>query len=154
MELLTRVRNYLNDVLLKDRNLELYDITYRRESSGNVLRVMIDGQQVNFNSLEYITKGLVKWLSNDSDGKLTNCRIEVSTPGINRVLRNLEDFKKYIGSKCSISLKAKNLLNRKHIKGNILSIEGDTINIEENNKIVNIKYNDIKNSKLDNEIVF
>jgi ribosome maturation factor RimP len=154
MELLTKIRKYLNDVLLKDRNLELYDLTYRREASGNVLRVMIDGQQVTLSTLEYLTKELVKWVNSDSDAKLANYRIEVSTPGINRILRNLEDFKKYIGSKCIISLKPNNLLNRRQIKGNILSIEGDTISIEENNKLINIRFNDIKNSKLDSDIVF
>ena len=153
MEFLIVVKEYLSDIL-KEKGFELYDVTYRREPSGYVLRVMVDGSQLTFNSLEYITKDLVSWLDNNSIIKSKNYRVEVSSPGINRRLRNLEDFKKYAGSKCIIFLKEGNNLNRRCIRGRILSVVDNIVNIEENNVKISINSDSIKNSKLDNDIVF
>lgn len=153
MDFLKQVKEYLVDVL-KDKGLELYDLTYKREPSGYVLRVMVDGNQLTFNDLEYITKELTSWLDDSSVIKSKNYRVEVSSPGINKRLRNLEDYRKYVGNKCIILLKKGNYLNRKSIKGKILSVVNNIINIEENNIKISINYDSIKNSKLDNDIVF
>jgi ribosome maturation factor RimP len=153
MDFLKQVKEYLVDVL-KDKGLELYDLTYKREPSGYVLRVMVDGNQLTFNDLEYITKELTSWLDDSYVIKSKNYRVEVSSPGINKRLRNLEDYRKYVGNKCIILLKKGNYLNRKSIKGKILSVVNNIINIEENNIKISINYDSIKNSKLDNDIVF
>lgn len=153
MEFLSVVKEYLSDIL-KKKGFELYDVTYRREPSGYVLRVMVDGSQLSFNNLEYITKDLVNWLDNNDIITSKNYRVEVSSPGINRRLRHLEDFKKFVGSKCIIFLKKGNNLNRKCIRGKILSVADNIVNIEENNVSISIDSNIIKNSKLDNDIVF
>jgi ribosome maturation factor RimP len=155
-ELLAIVSEYLNDVLSKSNGMEIYDITYRREPAGNVLRVEIDGDNVTLNSLEYITKELLKRLNVDSRINSRNYRLEVSTPGINRRLRNLEDFRKYLGDNCIVLLNKDNVLNRKCVKGKILSVVDDLVNIEEKDNRANIiiKYTDIKNARLDRDIVF
>ena len=155
-ELLTIVSEYVNDILSINMGMEIYDITYRKEHTGNVLRVVIDGCNVTLDNLEYITKELLKRLNVDPRVNSKNYRLEVSTPGINRRLRNLEDFRKYIGNNCVILLNNNNSLNRKCVKGKILSVSDDLVNIEEKDNMVNIiiKYNDIKNANLDSDIVF
>lgn len=156
MELLTIVSEYVNDILSINKGMEIYDITYRREQTGNVLRVVVDGCNVTLDNLEYITRELLKRLNVDPRVNSKNYRLEVSTPGINRRLRNLEDFRKYIGSNCVIQLNKNNSLNRKCVKGKILSVADDLVNIEEkgNKNSIIIKYSDIKNANLDSDIVF
>jgi ribosome maturation factor RimP len=153
MEFLAVIKNYLVE-LLKNYDVELYDVTYRREPLGNILRVVVDGNSVSFKNLEVISKELVRWLDDNAIIKSNSYRIEVSSPGINRKLRNVEDFKKNVGSKCIIFLKKDNDLNRKCIKGRILAVTNSMIDIEENNKTISISYDKIKNSKLNEDIVF
>ncbi len=52
--------------------------------------------------------------------------LEVSSPGLERPLRKIEDFRRFQGSKAKIQLK-ESLNGRKNFNGKIHSVDGETI---------------------------
>ena len=79
-----------------------------------------------------------------------NYNIEVSSPGINRPLFNLDDFIKYQGEKVFIELK-RNINNQRRFKGYHQVLDG-VISIKNKKETIKISINDIKKANLVKEI--
>ena len=79
-----------------------------------------------------------------------NYNIEVSSPGINRPLFNMEDFIKYQGEKVFIELK-KNIDNQRRFKG-YFEVINNLICIKNKKETIEISIKDIKKANLVREI--
>ena len=77
--------------------------------------------------------------------------IEVSSPGINRELYSLDDFKLYIGEKVIIKLK-KSLHGFKNIKGVIVDVNTSDIILKTNKTEITVSYSQIQKANLNREI--
>lgn len=118
-----------------------YDLVEIERSAGGTLRVTIDlpwvagepEQFVNVEDCEKVTRQLQYALEvEDIDYK----RLEVSSPGIDRPLRNEKDFERYAGHVVDITLKApigaglgaaagsQIAANRKKFRGTLERLEG------------------------------
>lgn len=75
-------------------------------------------------------------------------RLEVSSPGIDRPLTRLSDFADWVGHETKLSL-IDGVDGRNHIRGNIESVEGDNITLQ-NAKFgsISFAYSDVKKAKL------
>ncbi len=73
--------------------------------------------------------------------------LEVSSPGIDRPLTRLKDFKRFAGEKAKIELKTK-IENRRRFSGDIKAVDGDKILIEVEGEILHVAFDDILKSKL------
>jgi ribosome maturation factor RimP len=144
------VKKFLQPIVEKS-GFEIFDVTFRRESSGRVLRVTIDGENVNIDDCANISRILSEWLDNKDLIPDVKYSLEVSTPGLNRPLRHIEDFKRFKGSICSITLKNKESDGRKRYKGVIVDVEGQMIKIfvETENQHFDIDVNKIKKANLE-----
>lgn len=143
------VRDYLKNSLPFD-GVEIFDVTYRRERGGNILRVVIDGENVGLEECTKVSNFVSEWLDNEDiiDAKYS---LEVSTPGIDRPLRNQEDFLRYKGKLCKITLINPTQESRKNFKGKILDVHNDkvTIYVEQESKQFDIDIKNIKKAKLE-----
>ena len=87
-----------------------YDLVEVERSAGGLLRVTIDhkwkpgtaGQLVNVEDCERVTRQLQYALEVDG---IEYKRLEVSSPGIDRLLRNEADFERFAGEVVDITLK-------------------------------------------------
>ena len=79
-----------------------------------------------------------------------NYNIEVSSPGINRPLFNMNDFIKYQGENVFIELK-RNINNQRRFKGYHQVLDG-VISIKNKKETIEISINDIKKANLVKEI--
>ena len=78
-----------------------------------------------------------------------NFDLEVSSPGINRPLIKIDDYKNHLGFYVDIKLK-KILYNKNIISGKIINLlDQQTIQIKQNEKIFLIPFKDIKECSLD-----
>ncbi len=78
-----------------------------RKNSGAILRVYIDSDEgVDVSALSEISKevGMILDIKDIIKFKYT---LEVSSPGVNRVLLKINDYKKFIGKRAKIALKNK-----------------------------------------------
>ncbi|MGA1862288.1 ribosome maturation factor RimP [Deferribacter thermophilus] len=148
--IIEKVKNYLNENI-KNAELDIYDVQFRRERTGWVLRIFIDGANVGLNECVAVSKKVSKWLDEVDIIPYEKYNLEVSTPGANREIRSLEEFKKYIGRYCKVRLKEGDESGRKNYKGIIKDVIESKIRIfvEEENKEFEIEYSHIKKANLD-----
>lgn len=73
--------------------------------------------------------------------------LEVSSPGLDRILMTKDHFKKYINENIKIKLKWL-VNNRKNFKGIIKEVQKDHILIDVNKELFEIKYDSIDSARL------
>ncbi len=73
--------------------------------------------------------------------------LEVSSPGLDRVLITKDHFSKYINEDVKVKLKWL-VNNRKNIKGTIKNVTNEHIVINDNKEIFEIKYDSIDSARL------
>ena len=136
-------------------NLKIYDITFRKESTGRVLRIYIDGA-VTLDDCAAISRLVSAWLDEQDENFVPyeHYQLEVSSPGINRPLRSAEDFALQKGKMCRIQTKEKDNTGRKRYKGRITGILDGSVTIyaEDESVSFTIPVNSIAKANVETEI--
>ncbi|MFH1823896.1 MAG: ribosome maturation factor RimP [Candidatus Firestonebacteria bacterium] len=89
--ILSKIKNLILPSL-NELGIELYDIEYKRESTGWVLRLYIDKElKVNIGDCETVSK-CVSSLLDSNDLLDEGYHLEVSSPGLDRPLKTEKDF--------------------------------------------------------------
>lgn len=115
----------------------VYDIEYVKEGSIKYLRVFVDKDGGIFiDDCENISRALGTVLD-ERDFIKENYILEVSSPGIERKLTKKEHFEKYINNLVDIYL-YKPLNGNKQITGELVSYNGECIEIKFENEMLNI----------------
>ena len=142
------IMNKLNELLPNDLTAINVNIFGNRDSRS--IQIMIESDSgVSIDHCSKVTKlaqniiTLEKYIDE-------NYSIEVSSPGINRPLYNMNDFIKYQGERVFIELK-KNINNQKRFKG-CYEVIGNTICINYKKEKVSITFDAIKKANLIREI--
>ncbi|MEI8215672.1 MAG: ribosome maturation factor RimP [Eubacteriales bacterium] len=138
-----QVKDLLMD-FLKENNYELFDVEYVKEGNSWILRILIDKlKKSDQDEEEYIGTEDCEKVSSFISEELDKIDIlekqyflEVSSPGLDRPLRNEDDYIKYKGRIIEISL-YKPLDGQKMYMGELVSLENENIIIidEKKNKI-------------------
>jgi ribosome maturation factor RimP len=125
--ILKKVEDFLG-VLLPAEGLKLFDLQFRREGHGWVLRVFIDSDDgVSLDNCSAVSRELGQYL--DVEDLIDHAyHLEVSSPGLERPLRNLEDFRRFTGRKARVKLHEARQGN-KIFEGIIKEIQGDQITL-------------------------
>lgn len=129
-QLMDQVHELLQPVIQSEA-LELVDIEYRRESLGWVLRIFIDKEGgVSVNDCAKLSH-VVGDLLDVSDLIPNYYHLEVSSPGMNRVLRKPEHFQKQMGNIIEVRTITP-IEKRRKFKGTLVDTkpEGITVNCE------------------------
>jgi len=91
--------------LLPSMDLELVEIQYRQENMGWVLRLFVDGPDgIGVDQCARVSRELSTFLEVE-DLIQHAFSLEVSSPGLERPLRSVADFKRYVGKKARIKLR-------------------------------------------------
>ena len=98
-----KVQGYLADLLV-DMGLELFDVQFRTDSHGWVLRVFIDSPEgISLDQCSDVSRELGQYL--DVEEVIDRAyNLEVSSPGLERPLRSIAEFSKYIGKKARVKV--------------------------------------------------
>ncbi|MFH1784689.1 MAG: ribosome maturation factor RimP [bacterium] len=141
--------------LVARKALELFDVTLGREKGKIFLRIFIDRKQgeVTIGDCESVSSA-VRELLEGNDYIQDKYYLEVSSPGLNRPLRKLADFKRFAGRIVKMTLREPLDIVplSRHIKGRIKAVQGSIVIIEQDKgKNLNIEYLSIKKSHLEVE---
>lgn len=95
------IRDHLTG-FLPSVDLDLFDIQFRREAHGWVLRVFIDSPTgVGLDDCSRVSRELGHYLDVE-DIIDHHYNLEVSSPGLERPLRSVDDFKRFSGKKAKV----------------------------------------------------
>ena len=114
---------------------------------GELLRIFIDKpNSITIHDCVDVTNQLKHTLTVEED--ISFDRLEVSSPGTNRVIKKLKDFERFKGEKVKIKTRSP-IDERKNFKGVLQGIKQDLILIEFNNVLVEIKLDNIEKARLE-----
>ena len=114
---------------------------------GELLRIFIDKpSSINIDDCVSVTNQLKHILTVEED--IIFDRLEVSSPGINRVIKKLQDFERFKGEKVKIRTRSA-IEERKNFTGTLQGIKKDLILIDFNNTLLEISLDNIEKARLD-----
>ena len=127
-ETIKKIEDVLMPILLEDR-LELIDIEFRPTGKRWLLRVYIDKEGgVTIADCETVNRELGRIL--DVEDIVEHAyTLEVSSPGLTRPLRKIEDFEKHKGKLCKIITKEQ-LYGKNEFEGEIIKTHEDNVEIK------------------------
>lgn len=133
--LITRLTKLIEPVIINN-GYELYHIEFVTEHKKRYLRIYLDKDEgISLGDCEKISK-IVSDILDEKDPIPYSYYLEVSSPGINRVLYNDNHLSRYIGYRVSVNLFA--ALN------GIKKYEGDLIDFNCDEVIIRYKKNEIR----------
>lgn len=148
--ILSKVEKITYDLALPVVNAEgyeIYDVEYVKEGPHWFLRLFIDRSEgVNIDDCETISRALSS-IMDEKDYVQTNYFLEVSSPGIERNLRQEEHFEAALGEKVRIKL-YKDIDGAKEIEGELLSTDSMGITVHTSNAQVEIDKKNIAKANI------
>ncbi len=127
--------------IAKKHGCEIFDVEYKKEGADYVLRVFIEkeniDEHISINDCENVSRELSDML--DEKDPIKNAyMLEVSSPGIDRPLRNKDDYEKYLGKDIDIGLYNK-INGQKALTGTLIGYGNDYILINNENEEIKIE---------------
>jgi len=114
---------------------------------GQLLRVFIEKPEtVNIDDCVLVSNQLNHALSVEEDFDFG--RLEVSSPGVDRVIKKLEDFGRFNGEKVKIKTRSP-ISNRRNFSGVLRGIKAGFILLEFEESIIEIDFENLDRARLD-----
>ena len=135
----------LIEKLVMQLGYELVD--FETVNGGQILRIYIDkGDLIDIEDCTKVSNHVNNFLSVETDYDYE--RLEVSSPGLDRVIKKLNDFDRFKGQKIKIKTRFA-IENRKNFKGTLFGTKGESIMIEIDNESLLIDFENIDKARLD-----
>ena len=127
--------------MAESHGLELFDLQYRRESIGWVLRVVIDRQPasgvdepedaVSIEDCQLVSHDLGALLDVEEDLAADDQKytLEVSSPGLDRPLRGEADYRRFVGRLAKVVVKEP-VDNQKAFEGRLSGVDDNDVLLE------------------------
>ena len=136
-----KVENLVKSTI-ENLGYELYDVHYVKEGKEYYLRIFIDKKEgIDLNDCEKVNNAITDMLDKENYIKETYF-LEVSSPGIERILRKEKHLQENIGKLIQIKL-FKPYEGKKEYKGILKSFEQETISLLEQKKEIKIERKNI-----------
>ncbi|MCP4338286.1 MAG: ribosome maturation factor RimP [Desulfobulbaceae bacterium] len=142
-----KMRGFLQS-LLPSMELELFDVQFLRDGHGWVLRVFIESETgVTLDHCSLVSRELGRYL--DVEDLIDHAySLEVSSPGLERPLRSIDDFSRYCGKKARV--KVHNAIDSEKVfEGVIEEVVDDLIHLKlEDDRSIQFSFEMINKARL------
>ena len=148
----------LIDPICHAHGVDLVDLRYLREPAGAVIRVIIDrevpgvevGSGVSLEDCTAVSRDVSTTLDVHSD-LLSSAsgayRLEVSSPGLERPLVKLADFERFSGREVKVRTRTA-IERQRHFRGKLLQVVDQSIELDQDGKVLLIPHADIAQANL------
>ncbi len=141
----TRVEELLKSII-ENIGYELYDVRYEKEGKDYYLRIIIDKPEgIDINDCEKVNNAINDILD-EADYIKDQYFLEVSSPGLERILRKDKHFEKQIGNEISLKL-FKAINKQKELIGILEEYNKDELTIKVDDETLKINLKDIAIAK-------
>jgi ribosome maturation factor RimP len=133
--------------ILEERGFKLVDIEFI-PSKRPILRIYIyNPEGTSIDNCEWVSKRIGALL--DVEDLIDKAYVlEVSSPGLDRKFKNIEEYDIFKGR--DVVIKTKEPINEKKVfKGKLLGLEDEKVKIKENEETVEIPLKNVSQTKLD-----
>lgn len=138
-----------------EHGIDIVDVEIVGATKAPTVRIRIDLLESGI-TLDQVT-AQNNWISaivEELDPFVGQYNLEISSPGVDRPLRRLNDFKRYVGSRCEISTTATS--GRKKWTGTIASVDENAsqVKLELENETQTFDLHEIKKAHIKAELSF
>lgn len=132
---------------IEEIGYELYDVEYSKEGKSYYLRIFIDKPQgIDLQDCETVSNA-INDLLDQADYIKEQYFLEVSSPGIEKVLRKDKHLQQNIGEKVAVKLFRKDENSKKEYQGKLKDFNQEKIIIENEEKDVEIERKNVAQIK-------
>ena len=132
---------------IQEIGYELYDVEYAKEGKNYFLRIIIDKPEgIDLNDCEKVNNEITDMLDEANYIK-EQYFLEVSSPGIERVIRKEKHLKQNIGQEVQVKLFRKDQNGKKEYQGKLLDYTSENITIQTSEEKINIERKNISQIK-------
>ena len=132
---------------IEEIGYELYDVEYSKEGKSYYLRIFIDKPQgIDLQDCETVSNA-INDLLDQADYIKEQYFLEVSSPGIEKVLRKDKHLQQNIGEKIAVKLFRKDENSKKEYQGKLKDFNQEKIIIENEEKDVEIERKNVAQIK-------
>ena len=125
-----KIENLIQDKI-ENIGYELYDVEYAKEGKNYFLRIYIDNEKgIDLNDCEKVNNEINDILD-EADYIKEQYFLEVSSPGIEKVLKKDKHLKKNIGTEVNVKLFKKDESNKKEHQGILSDFNDKEIILDE-----------------------
>jgi len=129
---------------LAAERLELDDVELLGRGPGTLLRVVVDGEDVNIDRLAELSRGLSRLLDNETE-LVDAYRLEVTSPGLERDLRRPAHYAKSVGRE--VVVKVADGDHKATIRGVLADVSDSTFTVETDDERRLVDYEDVLTAK-------
>jgi ribosome maturation factor RimP len=133
--------------VVSDLGYELWELEYTTQSGG-LLRLYIDSAEgISVEDCERVSRA-VSAAMDEADPIASNYTLEVSSPGLDRVLRTVEHFARFVGEQ--VRVETRQLVGgRKRFVGKLSEVAGGAITLEVDGGTVSLPVDGIHKARLE-----
>jgi len=136
--------------VVSDLGYELWELEYTVQSGG-LLRLYIDSAGgISVEDCERVSRA-VSAAMDEADPIASNYTLEVSSPGLDRVLRTPEHFARFAGERVRVETRQP-VGGRKRFVGRLAEVAGGTITLEVDGGTVSLPVDGIHKARLEPEL--
>ena len=136
-----RIETLIKDTI-ENIGYDLYDVEYAKEGPNYYLRIFIDNENgIELNDCEKVSNAINEMLD-ESDIIKEQYYLEVSSPGIERIIRKDKHLEQNKGKQIEVKLFKKDKNGNKSYIGELEDFDAETITIK-NEKEITIERKDI-----------
>lgn len=149
-EIIEKIESFLAPIV-REEAVELVDVEFKPAGKRWVLRIFIDKEGgVTISNCEKVARELGRLLDVEDfiDHAYT---LEVSSPGLTRALKKIEDFARYKGQRCKI-VTNEPIEGRSEFKGEIVGVDDGKVEIKGKIGVFTIPICAIKKANLEFEL--
>ncbi|MBI3548123.1 MAG: ribosome maturation factor RimP [Elusimicrobia bacterium] len=133
--------------VLEQESVELVDLKFVQEHGRMVLRFFLDKTGgITLDDCAYMSNRIGSMLDM-TDLIPTAYTLEVSSPGVDRVLKREKDFLRFVGHRAKVRLKAP-LEGRRNFMGYVKTLENGSVVLEAGEQTVTLPLTDIEEARL------
>lgn len=133
--------------VVADLGYELWELEYAARSGGGLLRLYIDAPGgISVDDCERVSRAVSQKMD-DADPIVAQYTLEVSSPGLDRVLRTQAHFARFTGEPVEVEMMQK-LNGRKRFAGRLTSVTEGAITLEMEGGAVSLPLDAIHKARL------
>jgi ribosome maturation factor RimP len=144
------LRDQLSDLLgpvVAGLGYELWELEFAPRAGGGLLRLYIDSTEgITLDDCERVSRAVSDTLD-EADPIAGRYTLEVSSPGLDRVLRTRAHFERYAGEQVRLEM-MRPIDGRKRFSGRLAEVSESDITLELEGRTVNLPIDDIHRARL------
>lgn len=130
-----------------DAGFLLIDVSFRGDNRNKIIEVFIDSAGViTIDDCSLISKAILESLDADTEIDIPY-RLDVSSPGVDRPLKFIEQYPKHLGRQFEI-VYVSQADNEVKLKAKLSKVEGEDIVFTKGKDEIKINFNNVKNAKV------